>query len=306
MEKEIIKTGRKGPCQDGGILLTLVFSLLSAVLSAFLFSLTGLYTVWYWYFIPILLFFPLYLGFFLLYVLLLVLIGLFVNKKKPVDKPNRFFYAICVVTLRQLFFLMRVKVEVKGAEKLPKGEFLLVYNHVSNFDPLLLLVGMPVPRLVLVSKPENERIPLVGRYMHMSGFLTIDRVSPMRARATVEKCVDWIGRGVASVAISPEGTRSKTGELLPFRAAPFSIARKAEVPVVVTVLKNTGKIAKNAPFRRTAVRVEVVDLVMPETFRELTSFEMSEQVRAIMLKGLEKKGEDEERDKRENGKKPVS
>ncbi len=266
-----------------------VFTLLSAAASAFLFFLTGLYTVWYWYFLPVLFFFPLYVGFFLVYILILAGISLFVNKKKPVKRPNGFFYTVTRATLRHVLFLLRVKVELTGAEKLPKGEFLLVYNHVSNFDPLLLLVALPVKRLVLISKPENEKIPLVGRYMHMSGFLTIDRVSPMRARSTVEKCAEWVEQKVASIAISPEGTRSKTGELLPFRAAPFSIARKAKTPVVVTVLENTASIAKRAPFRRTTVKLSVVDVVSPEVYESMTSFEMSDAVRNIMLKGMEQK-----------------
>lgn len=269
-----------------------IFSLLSAAASVFLFSLTGLYTVWYWYFLPVLFFFPLYLGFFLAYILILAFIGLFVNKKKPVKRPNSFFYTVTRATIRHLFFLLRVKVELTGVEKLPKGEFLLVYNHVSNFDPLVLLTALPVKRLVLVSKPENEKIPLVGSYMHMSGFLTIDRVSPLRARSTVEKCAEWVEQGIASVAISPEGTRSKTGKLLPFRAAPFSIARKAKTPVVVTVLEHTNDIAKRAPFRRTVVKLSVVEVVFPEAYESMTSFEMSDAVRSVMLKGL---GQEEER-----------
>ena len=266
--------------------MSLLLSLMSAFASAGVFYLTGLYTDWYWYFLPLVLFVPFYLVSFVLVVLFAGLVGLFFSKKKPVEKPHPWFYMITVSAIRQVLMILRIKVRVTGLDKLPKENFVAVYNHISAFDPLVLLTRLPVKRIVMMSKPENEKLPIVGKYMHMSGYPAIDRKSPMKARRTVEKCADWVRDGVASVAISPEGTRSKTGELLSFRAAPFSTAKKADCPIVVVVVRNTDKVFKKFPLQRTVIDMDVIDTVMPETYHEMNSFELSDHVRSKMLAAL--------------------
>ncbi|MBQ7365286.1 MAG: 1-acyl-sn-glycerol-3-phosphate acyltransferase [Clostridia bacterium] len=266
--------------------MTLLFSLIAAVSSVGIFYLTGLYTVWYYYFLPIVLFFPMYLAAFLVFVIFAALIGLFVNKKKPITAPHPFFYWVTRQAIGQLLLFFRVKVKVSGLEKLPEGTFVAVYNHRSIIDPFVLIMKIPVKRLVMISKPENEKIPVAGKYMHMAGFLTIDRKSPMKARSTVEKSAEWIREGIASVAISPEGTRSKSGKLLPFRAAPFSTARKANAPIAVITMTNTEKVFKRFPWRSTTIALHVVGSVMPDRFDEMNSFELSNYVRQMMLDDL--------------------
>lgn len=266
--------------------MSIIFSLIGALSSVGIFYLTGLYTEWYWYFLPIVMFIPLYLAAFLLFVAIAAFVGLFYSKKKEVEKPHPHFYRVTVGAIRQVLLILRVKVRVSGLENLPEGNFVAVYNHISAFDPLILLTRIPSECIVMMSKPENEKIPVVGKFMHMSGFPVIDRKSPMKARHTVEKCAAWIKDGVASVAISPEGTRSKTGELLEFRAAPFSTARKAECPIVVVVVKNTDKVFKRFPFRRTHIDMDVVCTVTPKDYENMNSFELSDFVRGKMLKAL--------------------
>ena len=266
--------------------MSLFLSFLSACFSAGVFYLSGLYTTWYWYFLPLVLFVPFYLVSFVLFVLFAGFVGLFFSKKKPVEQPHPWFYWVTVSAIRQVLLILRIKVRVSGLEKLPEGNFVAVYNHISAFDPLVLLTRIPVKRIVMMSKPENEKIPVVGKYMHMSGYPAIDRKSPMKARRTVEKCADWVKDGIASVAISPEGTRSKTGELLSFRAAPFSTAKKADCPIVVVVLRNTDKVFQHFPLRTTVIDMDIIDTVMPETYHEMNSFELSDHVRAEMLDAL--------------------
>ena len=147
---------------------------MSALASAGVFYLTGLYTAWYWYFLPLILFIPFYVVSFVLVVLFVGFIGLFFSKKKPVEKPHPWFYMITVSAIRQVLMILRIKVRVSGLDKLPKENFVAVYNHISAFDPLVLLTRLPVKRIVMMSKPENEKLPIVGKYMHMSGFPAID------------------------------------------------------------------------------------------------------------------------------------
>ena len=269
--------------------MTILISIISALASAGVFYLTGLYTEWYWYFLPILMYFPLYIVTFVALVALAAFIGLFFSKKKPVEKPHPFFYAVTVNAIRQVLMFLRIKTHMSGLDKLPEGGFVVIYNHTSAFDPLVLLANIPVKRIVMISKPENEKIPVVGKYMHMSGYLTINRTSPIKAKKTVDKSAEWIKNGIASVAISPEGTRSKTGELLPFRAAPFSTAKKACCPIVVAALRFGNKPMKGFPFKTTHVYLDLVETIQPETYDAMNSFELSDYAREKMLEGLGKK-----------------
>ncbi len=266
--------------------MTLLLSFMALFFSGGIFYLTGLYTVWYYYFIPLVLFVPLYWLSFVLVVLAAGVIGLFFSKKKEVAKPYGFFYWVTVKGIAEVLRFLRVKVAVTGTEKLPEGTFVAVYNHRSGIDPFILMTRLPVKRIVMISKPENEKIPVVGKYMHYSGFLTIDRKSPMKARKTVERSAVWVREGIASVAISPEGTRSKSGKLLAFRAAPFSTAMKAQSPLVVTTMRNTEKVFKRFPWRSTTVELHIVDVLSAELVSSLASSDLSAKVRELMLDDL--------------------
>lgn len=266
--------------------MTLLLAIMAILGSCGIFYLTGLYTVWYYYFIPILLFIPLYWVSFALVVMFAGVVGLFFSKKKEIDKPYGFFYWITVNGIAEVLRFLRVKVAVTGLEKLPEGTFVAVYNHRSMIDPFILMTRLPVHRIVMISKPENEKIPVVGKYMHYSGFLTIDRKSPMKARKTVERSAAWVRDGIASVAISPEGTRSKSGKLLAFRAAPFSTAMKAESPIVVTTMLNTEKVFKRFPWRSTTIELHIVDVLPVEAVTSVSSFELSVRAREMMLDDL--------------------
>ena len=108
-----------------------------------------------------------------------------------------------------------------------------VSNHVSNLDPPVLF--MVLPRVAFVLKQELERIPLLGYVMGLGGFIYVKRKDRNSRKLAQEKAVATLRQGI-SVIIFPEGTRSRDGELLPFRPGPFTIAIEAQAPIVpVTV-----------------------------------------------------------------------
>lgn len=266
--------------------MTALLAVMSALSSLGIFYFAELYTNWYYYPLLIVFFVVLYWVSFVVVVLFSGIVGLFFSKKKDVKKPNAWFYWVTFKGIIEVLRFLRVKVRVTGLEKLPEGSFVAVYNHRSFVDPFILMATLPVKRIVMISKPENEKIPIVGKHMHYSGFMTIDRKSPMKARKTVEKSAAWVREGIASVAVSPEGTRSKTAKLLPFRAAPFSTAKKAESSIVVTTMTNTEKVFKNFPWRKTVIELHIVEVVPVETVMALSSFDLSANVREMMLTDL--------------------
>jgi 1-acyl-sn-glycerol-3-phosphate acyltransferase len=103
-------------------------------------------------------------------------------------------------------------------------------NHESNVDPAVLFQALH-PRLHVLYKAELHRFPLMGTVFDVGGFVAVDRQDRRRA-------IEALGVGAASLRagnsflIFPEGTRSRTGQLLPFKKGGFIMAIQAQVPIV--------------------------------------------------------------------------
>ncbi len=127
--------------------------------------------------------------------------------------------------------LAGIRVRVAGREHLPLGRA-AVYcaNHESNVDPPILFTALH-PRMHIVYKAEINAIPLLARAFQHGGFVPIDRRHKEAAMRSLEAGAKSIRDG-NSFLIFPEGTRSKTGEMLPFKKGGFLMALKAQAPIV--------------------------------------------------------------------------
>ena len=127
--------------------------------------------------------------------------------------------------------LSGIKVRVEGAEHLPIDRA-AVYcaNHQSNIDPPVLFIKLH-PRMHIVYKAEINAIPLLAHSFQHGGFVPIDRRNKEAAMRSIEEGARSIQAG-NSFLIFPEGTRSKTAEMLPFKKGGFLMALKAQAPIV--------------------------------------------------------------------------
>jgi len=222
-----------------------------------------------------------------LYILILWVICLFIDRRKPQLKNDPFFRMLLNWTAELLFQAARVQVTVIGADKLPHGRYLLVGNHLSSFDPIVTAWALRKDRIAFVTKPENMRIPIVGSIIHKCCYLPIDRENSMNAVKTIQAAADLIERDVVSIGIYPEGTRNRSAEpLLPFRSGAFKIATKAGVPVVVAAVRGTDRIRHNFPWRPTAVTVDFHQVIDAETVSTSRTAALSEMTRNILLDAL--------------------
>jgi len=120
---------------------------------------------------------------------------------------------------------------VVGLERVPLGRPLVIAsNHQSWFDIFLLAAVLP-GSLRFVAKKELARIPLMGRAMRQAGHVFLDRQNRQQAFGAYEEAAAAIRAGISAV-VFPEGTRSRTGNLLPFKKGPFVLAIAARVPLV--------------------------------------------------------------------------
>src|SRR3989475_7373792 len=84
--------------------------------------------------------------------------------------------------------------------------------------------------------------------MQAAGHIPIDRAARKKAFEAYDEAARTIQRGTSSIGVFPEGTRSRTGELLPFKNAPFGLAIAAQVPVVPVYVGNTFEIMPKGRF----------------------------------------------------------
>ncbi|HEX9729557.1 MAG TPA: lysophospholipid acyltransferase family protein [Gemmatimonadales bacterium] len=115
-----------------------------------------------------------------------------------------------------------------------------VSNHQSFFD-ILALAGTVPGTLRFVAKKEMASIPLLGQAMKAAGHIYIDRQNRAAAFDAYEEVALWIRDGLNTV-VFPEGTRSRTGEMLPFKKGPFVLAIAAQVPVIPVYCAGTFNI----------------------------------------------------------------
>ena len=139
---------------------------------------------------------------------------------------------------RTLTWLLGVSPRLSGLEHLAgRGPFIFAPNHQSHLDILLLLANLP-GRVRFAAKRELWQHPVMGAVLDTLGMIPIDRERP-------EHAVEALNRAAAerdSFVIFPEGKRSRTGDLLPFKKGAFVLAIATGLPIVPVVLRGTRRL----------------------------------------------------------------
>ena len=226
----------------------------------------------------------------ILYVLFLSICALLVSPDKTYEKNSPFYRFLLESATAVAIKLLRIRVHISGIEKIPKDEkVLFVSNHRSNFDPLITWNALKKWKIAFVSKPENFKVPYFGRIIRKCCFLPIDRENPRKAIVTINKAAKLLKKQEVSVGIYPEGTRSKSCQLLPFHNGVFKIAQKAETPIVVLCVTGTEKIAKRTPFKPTDVYLDVLDVLPTQGVKETKTEKIGTTVRQLIMTNTEKR-----------------
>lgn len=166
----------------------------------------------------------------------------------------------CVVALLAVFFIRKrtlenkivrmwttgicwmvgIKLNVQGAENIPPGGVLFVFNHQSLLDIPVMHSALPKD-FRFGAKTELFRIPLFGRTMTALHALPIARGNRAEAIQVLEEASKRMVNG-ESFALAPEGTRQKEAAIGEFKTGPFVMAIQAKRPVVPVVIKNIHRI----------------------------------------------------------------
>jgi 1-acyl-sn-glycerol-3-phosphate acyltransferase len=145
----------------------------------------------------------------------------------------RLLFAVGAAGVRLGFALTGLKLRVVGDDHIRPGGTVYAGNHSSNVDPpaLFLALDRLFPRLAVLYKAELRRLPVLVWAFDIAGFVPLERANPDQSWPAVERAAESLQSGT-SFFIFPEGTRSRTGELLPFKKGGIVMAIKAQAPIV--------------------------------------------------------------------------
>jgi 1-acyl-sn-glycerol-3-phosphate acyltransferase len=172
-----------------------------------------------------------------------------------------------------------------GLENIPRDRpVIYASNHSSMFDIWALFATLP-GSVRFVAKRELFKIPLLGSAMLAVGHIPIDRAARKKAFEAYDEAARTIQRGTSSIVVFPEGTRSRTGELLPFKNAPFGLAIAAQVPVVPVYLHHTFEILPKGAWRLRPrpIRLLVAPPISTTGLRPEDRERLRDEVRAAMV-----------------------
>ncbi len=173
------------------------------------------------------------------------------------DRSGRAQHAVVRWWARMLLTLL-APVTVEGLEWIDASKpRLYAANHLSALDIPLLYAYLPFAFRIMAHRLVF-RVPLIGWYLRRAGALEISPESVALSRRALHQAVETLRRGMP-VVVFPEGERSPTGKMLPFRRGAFYVAMKAQAEVVPVAILGTyeGLPIGSAHLRRAPLRLVV-------------------------------------------------
>lgn len=170
---------------------------------------------------------------------------------------GRNFHLAAKSWAKRLLWIIGVKLEIKGIQNIQKDEsYIFAANHSSLLDIPILQTSIPYDFRIIYKK-ELEKVPIWGVGLRKSPYIGIVREDPRKAMESMEEAIRSIKDGT-SVAIFPEGTRTKDGNLQEFKRGAFMLASKSGKPVIPTAIIGTRELLPGGNFEMKSGKAKIV------------------------------------------------
>ena len=208
------------------------------------------------------------------------------DEEQKGDDP--FYRRLIELYAESVCIILGMKVDVQGMDKVPSdGRFMLVCNHLSLLDVVVLVWKFRGRELTFITKQENMELFIVGKLMGKIQCLPLNRENDREALKTILKAIAVVKEDRGSMGLFPEGTRSVDGKLHHFRSGGFKIAQKCSVPILVCTVQNTNKVFRNfLHLKPTPVPLHLIDVIPPEELKGVTTIDIANRVHSLMASDL--------------------
>ena len=181
-----------------------------------------------------------------------------------------------------------VRVKASGLNNILDEPAIYAANHASQLDIPIMCTRVNRP-MFFIAKIELQKIPILSQYIKVVGMILVDRKNRERAMASMRTAIQDI-QGGKSIAAFPEGTRTKTGELLPFKKGIFTISKEGRIPIVPIALIGSAKALASGSFflRPASVELRVLPALNSEEFFNMSIEEMANHTRSLIQQEIEK------------------
>jgi 1-acyl-sn-glycerol-3-phosphate acyltransferase len=184
------------------------------------------------------------------------------------------------------FAFMGIRLRTAGLERLPAERCIVVANHASYLDGVVLMATLP-PRFGFVIKKEMDRVPLASQLLRRIGSAFVDRKDRHKGAMDTRRVLRRANEG-QSLVFFPEGTFSKRPGLLRFHTGAFATAARAGCTVVPVIIRGTRQVLPNnrvAP-RPGIISVELLGILQPAPDDPDAAAHLRDEARRMLLTQL--------------------
>ncbi|GMI48801.1 hypothetical protein TrCOL_g11374 [Triparma columacea] len=163
-----------------------------------------------------------------------------------------------------------------------------VANHASWMDIPYMGAAIGWRNYKIVAKAELTKVPILGQSIVLGGHVTLDRSNRRSQLQTIKKGIEWLKQGVPLCAF-PEGTRSKTGRLMPFKRGAFKMASSAGADIVPLSIVGSEKVMPAGwvmPMRSSRSVPAKIIVHPPISSEGKDEKELADEVRQVIISGL--------------------
>lgn len=179
------------------------------------------------------------------------------------------------------------KVKIEGREKAKRGTaYIIISNHQSILD--ILVMNCLRYRFRWISKIENYKVPVLGWYLRMANYITVDRGNKESKSEMLERSASSLRKGI-SIMMFPEGTRSPDREIGPFKLGAFQLAYLTDKSILPVIVDGTGGVLPKHGLIFSGghkIRIRVLDPIHPGSFGTADCDELALKFHTLMVNEL--------------------
>jgi 1-acyl-sn-glycerol-3-phosphate acyltransferase len=205
------------------------------------------------------------------------------GKELPVEERDAIAHKLPKQFSKTFMKLTGSKISVAGLDWIPEGPVVFIANHESDIDIPVLLGAIDKP-FGFVSKVGVKKVPIISSWLDAINCVLIDRNNTKQALHSLQEAVRLLKEG-HSLVIFPEGTRSKGGDVGPFKVGGTRLAQDARVPIVPVSIKGTSDVFERNGrlIKPAAIKVTIGQPLEPKVYTHKDYKELTEEVRQIII-----------------------